>query len=142
MSAGRSPATRAQDTMRLMTAVAVVVAVLSAAVGFVRDDAQLRAVAVAFTALALYLYARWRDVAGTGSTALLAVAVVGCAAAAAGLAATGFWWFAVCLAVPAVFGVTRLAARRTQAREGGARARPTGGRTPVSRRRSRPGAAP
>lgn len=99
--------------MRLMAAVAAVVAVLAAAVGFLRDDAQLRAVAVAFTALALYLYARWRDVAGTGSTALLVAGVVGCAAAAAGLAATGYWWFALCLGVPAVFGVLRLAAGRS-----------------------------
>ena len=93
--------------MRLMTAGAGVIAVLSGLVGIANGDRELVAVGVAFAALTLYLYARWRDVAGTGSTALLGAAVVGCAAAAIGLAVTGFWWFAVCLAVPTLFGVVR-----------------------------------
>lgn len=97
--------------MRLMAAAAAVIAVLSGLVGFSKDDGQLIAVAVAFAALTLYLYARWRDVTGTGSPGLLGAAVVGCAAAAIGLAATGYWWFAACLAVPTLFGVIRFAGR-------------------------------
>jgi hypothetical protein len=99
--------------MRLMAAAAGIIAVLSGIAGVVQGDRQLMAVGVAFTALTLYLYARWRDVTGTGSAVLLGAAVVGCAAACIGLAATGFWWFAVCLAVPTVFGVIRWSARRS-----------------------------
>jgi hypothetical protein len=113
MSPARSPDVRPQETMRLMAAAAGVIAVLAAAVGFARGDGQLIAVGVAFAALTLYLYARWRDVVGTGSPALLGAAVVGCAAACIGLAVSGFWWFAVCLAVPTVFGVIRWSRRRT-----------------------------
>ncbi len=93
--------------MRLMAAVAGVIAVLSGLVGVSQGDRQLIAVGVAFAALTLYLYARWRDVSGTGSDALLGAAVVGCAAACIGLAVTGFWWFAVCLSVPTLFGLIR-----------------------------------
>jgi hypothetical protein len=99
--------------MRLMAAVAGVVAVLAGAVGLSRGDGQLIAVAVAFAALTLYLYARWRDVVGTGSAALSAAAVVGCAAACIGLAVSGYWWFAVCLSVPTAFGLIRWSRRGT-----------------------------
>ena len=99
--------------MRLMAAVAGVIAVLSGIAGLVQDNPELIAVGVAFAALTLYLYARWRDVTGTGSAGLLGAAVVGCAAACIGLAATGFWWFALCLAVPTVFGVIRWSSRRS-----------------------------
>jgi hypothetical protein len=98
--------------MRLMAAAAGVIAVLSGLVGVSKGDGQLVAVAVAFGALTVYLYARWRDVVGTGSAALLGAAVVCCAAASTGLAATGYWWFALCLAVPTVFGVLRWTALR------------------------------
>ena len=97
--------------MRLMAAAAGVIAVLSGLVGVAQGDRQLIAVGVAFAALTLYLYARWRDVSGTGSAGLLGTAVVGCAAACIGLAATGFWWFAVCLAVPTLFGLLRFTDR-------------------------------
>lgn len=112
MTTGRNSATRPQDTMRLMAAAAGVVAVLAGLVGVSQGDRQLMAVGVAFAALAIYLYARWRDVSGTGSAGLLGTAVVCCAAACIGLAATGFWWFAVCLAVPTLFGVVRFSGRR------------------------------
>jgi hypothetical protein len=98
--------------MRLMAAVAGVIAVLAGTVGASRGDGQLIAVGVAFAALTLYLYARWRDAVGRGSPALLGAAVVVCAAACTGLAVSGYWWFAVCLAVPTVFGVVRWAGRR------------------------------
>ncbi len=107
MSAGRSPDVRPQETMRLMTAAACVVAVLAGVVGASRGDGELIAVAVAFGALALYLYARWRDVAGTGSAVLSGAALVGCAAACIGLAVSGYWWFALCLTVPTAFGLLR-----------------------------------
>jgi hypothetical protein len=107
MSAGRSPDVRPVEAMRLMAAAAALVAVLAAAVGASRGDEQLLAVGVAFAALALYLYARWRDVVGRGSRALLGAAVVVCAAACIGLAVTGYWWFALCLSVPTVFAVMR-----------------------------------
>ena len=107
MSAGRSPAARPQDTMRLMATVAGIVTLLAGGVGLSRGDEQMVAVAVAFAALTLYLYARWRDVVGPGSRPLLGAAVVGCAAAAIGLATTGYWWFTVCLAVPVAFGLLR-----------------------------------
>jgi hypothetical protein len=113
MSAGRSPDVRPVETMRLMAAAAGVIAVLAGAVGASRGDAQLLAVGVAFAALALYLYTRWRDVVGRGNPALLGAAVLVCAAACIGLAATGFWWFAVCLAVPTVFAVIRWTGRRS-----------------------------
>jgi hypothetical protein len=112
MSAGRSPDVRPVEAMRLMAAVAGVVAVIAGVVGLSRDDGQLIAVGVAFAALALYLYARWRDVVGRGNTALLGAAVVVCAAACIGLALTGYWWFALCLSVPTVFAVIRFAGRR------------------------------
>ena len=111
MSAGRSPDARPREAMRLMAAAAGIVAVLSGAVGFSRDDPELVAVAVAFAALALYLYARWRDTVGTGSPALLAAGVLGCAAAAVWLAVTGYRLFAVCLVVPMVFGALRFSGR-------------------------------
>jgi hypothetical protein len=98
--------------MRLMAAAAGVIAVLAGAVGLARRDGELIAVGVAFAALTLYLYARWRDVVGTGTPALLGGAVVGCAAACTGLAVSGYWWFAVCLAVPTVLGLVRWSARR------------------------------
>ena len=108
---GRSPDGRPQEAMRLMAGTAGIVAVLAGTVGAARGEEQLIAVAVAFSALALYLYARWRDAVGTGSPALLAAGVVGCAAACVGLALTGYWWFAVCLVVPTVFGLLRWAGR-------------------------------
>ena len=111
MSAGRSPDVRPVETMRLMAAAAGVIAVLAGAVGASRGDAQLLAVGVAFAALALYLYARWRDVVGRGSPALLGAAAVVCAAACTGLAVTGYWWFALCLSVPTVFAVLRFFGR-------------------------------
>jgi hypothetical protein len=113
MSAGRSSDARPQETMRLMAVAAGVVAVLAGVVGAARGDGQLLAVGVAFAALTLYLYARWRDVVGTGSPALLGAAVVACAAACIGLAVSGYWWFALCLTVPTVLGLTRWAGRRT-----------------------------
>jgi hypothetical protein len=107
MSTGRSPDVRPVEAMRLMAAAAAVVAVLAGAVGASRGDEQLLAVGVAFAALAFYLYARWRDVVGRASPALLAAAVVVCAAACIGLAVTGYWWFALCLSVPTVFALMR-----------------------------------
>jgi hypothetical protein len=112
MSAGRSPDVRPVEAMRLMAAAAGVIAVLAGSVGVSRDDGQLMAVGVAFAALALYLYARWRDVVGRGSVALLGAAVVVCAAACIGLAVTGYWWFALCLSVPTVFALVRFSRRR------------------------------
>ena len=112
MSLGRSPDVRPVETMRLMAAVAAVVAVLASAVGASRGDEQLLAVGVAFAALTVYLYARWRDAVGRGNPALLALAVVVCAAACIGLAVTGYWWFALCLSVPTVFGVLRWSRRQ------------------------------
>jgi hypothetical protein len=112
MSAGRSPDVRPQETMRLMAAAAGVVAVLAGAVGVARGDGRLVAVAVAFAALTLHLYARWRDVAGTGSPALSGAALLGCAAAGIGSAVSGYWWFALCLTVPTVFGLLRWSRRR------------------------------
>lgn len=94
-----------------MAAAAGLVAVLAGSMGAARGDEQLLAVGVAFAALTLYLYARWRDAVGTGSPSLLAAGVVGCAAACAGLAATGYWWFAACLVVPTVFGLLRWSGR-------------------------------
>jgi tRNA(Leu) C34 or U34 (ribose-2'-O)-methylase TrmL len=61
--------------MRLMAAVAGVVAVLAGTVGASRGDEQLLAVGVAFAALTVYLFARWRDAVGRGNPALLAAAV-------------------------------------------------------------------
>jgi hypothetical protein len=107
MSAGRSPDVRPVETMRLMAAAAGLIAVLAGVVGLSRGDGQLIAVGVAFAALTLCLYARWRDVVGRGNPALLGAAVVVCAAACIGLAATGFWWFALCLAVPTGFALVR-----------------------------------
>ena len=107
MSAGRSPDVRPVEAMRLMAAAAGVIAVLAATVGVSRGDEQLVAVGVAFAALTLYLYARWRDVVGRGSPALLGAAAVVCAAACVWLAVTGYWWFALCLSVPTVFAVLR-----------------------------------
>ena len=107
MSAGRSPDVRAVETMRLMTAVAGVVAVLAGTVGASREDEQLLAVGVTFAALTLYLYARWRDAVGRGNPALLAAAVVVCAAACIGLVVSGYRWFAFCLSVPTAFGLLR-----------------------------------
>ncbi len=107
MSAGRSPDVRPQEAMRLMAATAGVIAVLAGTVGASRGDGQLLAVGVAFAALTVYLYARWRDAVGRGNPALLGAAVVVCAAACIGLAVTGYWWFALCLSVPTVFGVLR-----------------------------------
>jgi hypothetical protein len=107
VSAGRSPDVRARQLMRLMAAAAALVAVLAGVVGFLRDEPQLRAVGVAFAALALYLSARWRDVTGAGSPALLAAGVLGCGAAALWLAVTGYPVFAACLAVPTAFGLLR-----------------------------------
>jgi peptidoglycan/LPS O-acetylase OafA/YrhL len=112
MSAGRSPDVRPVEAMRLMAAVAGVIAAIAGVVGLSRDDGQLTAVGVAFAALALYLYARWRDVVGRGNTALLGAAVVVCAAACIGLALTGYWWFALCLSVPTVFALIRFSGRR------------------------------
>jgi 4-amino-4-deoxy-L-arabinose transferase-like glycosyltransferase len=111
MSAGRSPDVRPVEAMRLMAAAAAVIAVLAGAVGVSRGEGQLIAVGVAFAALALYLYARWRDVVGRGDPALLGAAVVVCAAACIGLAVTGYWWFALCLSVPTVFAVLRWSRR-------------------------------
>ena len=111
MSARRSADVRPADTMRLMAAAAGVVAVLAGTVGASRRDEQLLAVGVAFAALALYLYARWRDVVGRAGPALLGAAVVVCAAACIGLAVTGYWWFAVCLSVPTLFGLLRWSRR-------------------------------
>jgi peptidoglycan/LPS O-acetylase OafA/YrhL len=111
MSAGRSPDVRPVETMRLMAAAAGVIAVLAGTVGLSRGEARLIAVGVAFAALAFYLYARWRDVVGRGSAALLGAAAVACAAACIGLAVTGYWWFAVCLSVPTVFAVLRWSRR-------------------------------
>ena len=111
VSNGRSPDVRPVETMRLMAAVAGVVAVLAGTVGASRGDEQLLAVGVAFAALTVYLYARWRDAVGRGNPALLAAAVVVCAAACIGLAATGYWWFALCLSVPTVFGLLRWSRR-------------------------------
>src|SRR3712207_3419861 len=107
MSTGRSPDVRPVEAMRLMAAAAGVIAVLAGVVGASRSDGQLLAVGVAFAALALYLYARWRDVLGRAGPALLGAAVVACAAACIGLAVTGYWWFAVCLTVPTLFGLLR-----------------------------------
>ena len=98
--------------MRLMTAAAAVVAVVFGALGASDGDGEMLAVAVAFAAMTLYLYARWRDVAGRGSRALLGTAVVVSGAACIGLAVSGFWWFAVCLSVPTVFGLIRFTGRR------------------------------
>jgi len=103
---------RPQETMRLMAALAGIVAVLAGVVGASRGDEQLLAVGVAFGALTLYLYARWRDVVGTGTAALSGAALVVCAAACIGLAVTGYWWFAVCLTVPTIFGLLRWSRRR------------------------------
>ncbi len=111
MSAGRSPDVRPVETMRLMAAVAGVIAVLAGTVGAAQQDGRLVAVGVAFAALTLYLYARWRDVVGRGSVALLGAAVVVCAAACAGLAVAGYWWFALCLSVPTVLGLLRWSSR-------------------------------
>jgi hypothetical protein len=97
--------------MRLMAAAAGVIAVLAGTVGAARGDDQLLAVGVAFAALTLYLYARWRDVVGRGGPALLGAAAVACAAACIGLAVAGYWWFAACLAVPTVFAVLRWTGR-------------------------------
>jgi hypothetical protein len=97
--------------MRLMAAAAGLIAVLAGTVGASRGDEQLLAVGVAFGALTFYLYARWRDVVGRGSPALLGAAAVVCAAACIGLAVTGYWWFAVCLSVPTVFAVLRWSRR-------------------------------
>ena len=108
MSSGRSPDARPREALRLMAAGAAVIAVLAGLTGAFREDPELVAVAVSFAALTLYLYARWRDLAGTGSRALLAAGVLGCAAAAAGVALAGYPFFAVCLAVPAVLGALRL----------------------------------
>jgi hypothetical protein len=113
MTSRRSPDVRPQETMRLMAAAAGVVTVLAGAVGFSRGDGQLIAVAVAFLALTLYLYSRWRDVVGSGSAVLSAVALVVCAAACIGLAVSGYWWFALCLSVPTAFGLIRWSRRRT-----------------------------
>jgi ABC-type transport system involved in cytochrome c biogenesis permease subunit len=113
VSAGRSPDARPRDVMRLMAAAAGVVAVLAGVVGAARRDPQLVAVAVAFAALGIYLYARWRDVTGTGAPALVAAGVLACAAAGVWLAVTGYRLFAVCLAVPAAFGLLRLRSRRS-----------------------------
>ena len=99
-----------------MAAAAGLVAVLSGAVGASRDDPELVAVAVAFAALALYLYARWRDAVGTGSRVLLAAGILGCAAAAIWSAVTGYPLFAACLVVPTVFGLLRWAGRGQAAR--------------------------
>lgn len=107
MSAGRSPDVRPRQLMRLMAAAAGLVAVLAGVAGVLRGDPELRTVGVAFAALALYLYARWRDVTGTGSPALLAAGALGCAAAGVWLAVTGYPLFAACLAVPAAFGLLR-----------------------------------
>ena len=112
MTGRRSPDVRPKETMRLMAAAAGVVTVLAGAVGAARGDEQLLAVAAAFAALTLYLYARWRDVVGTGTPALSAAALVGCAAACIGLAVSGYWWFALCLAVPTAFGLMRWSGRR------------------------------
>jgi hypothetical protein len=111
MSAGRSPDVRPVETMRLMAAVAGVIAVLAGTAGAARGDGRLVAVGVAFAALTLYLYARWRDAVGRGPPALLGAAVVVCAAACIGLAVSGYWWFALCLSVPTVFGVLRWSRR-------------------------------
>lgn len=95
-----------------MALVAGAVAVLAGVAGALRDDPDLRAVGGAFAALALYLYARWRDATGTGPAGLLAAGVLGCLVTAAWLAATGYRFPAVCLLVPAVFGLLRLLRRR------------------------------
>lgn len=110
MRSGRSPDARPREALRLMAAGAGVVAVLAGLPGVSRDDPELVAVGVSFAALALYLYARWRDVAGTGSPGLLAAGVLGCAAASAGLALTGHPFPAACLVVPVVLGLLRLRA--------------------------------
>src|SRR3954451_11321430 len=107
MSAGRSPDVRPVEAMRLMATAAGVIAVVAGAVGAFRGDGRLVAVGVAFGALTISLYARWRDVVGRGSAVLLGTAVVACAAACIGLAATGYWWFALCLSVPTVFALLR-----------------------------------
>jgi hypothetical protein len=109
MPLGRARAARPQDTVRLMTVAAGVVTAASAAVGLARGDGELLAVAAAFAGLTLHLYARYRDVAGTGSPLLTLVALLVCATACVGLAMTGYWFFAACLLVPVVFGVLRLA---------------------------------
>ena len=109
MNVSRTPDARPREAMRFMAAAAGVVAVLSGAVGASRDDPELVAVAVAFAALALYLYARWRDTVGSGAPGLLAAGVLGCAVAAVWLAVTGYRLFAVCLVVPMVFGALRFA---------------------------------
>jgi hypothetical protein len=107
MSAGRTSDVRPVETMRLMAAVAGVIAVLAGTVGAAQGDERLGAVGVAFAALTLHLYARWRDAVGRGTPALLGAAVVVCAAACIGLAASGYWLFAICLSVPTVFGLLR-----------------------------------
>lgn len=112
MSARRTTQVHAEDTMRLMTAAAAVVAVLSGVAGAATGDGRLLAVAVAFAAMTLYLYARWQDVTGRAGAALLGAAVVVCAAACIGLAVSGYWWFAACLSVPTGFGVVRWTASR------------------------------
>ena len=97
--------------MRVMAAVAGVIAVLAGTVGAAQGDGRLLAVGVAFAALTLYLYARWRDVVGRGTPALLGAAVLVCAAACTGLAVSGYWWFALCLSVPTAFGLIRFTGR-------------------------------
>jgi hypothetical protein len=108
MRQGRARAARPQDTVRLMTVTAAVITAASAAVGLVRGDGELLAVAAAFAGLSLHLYARYRDVAGTGSALLTLVALLVCATACVGLAMAGYWLFAACLLVPTAFGVLRL----------------------------------
>ena len=111
MNARRSTQVRPEDTMRLMTAAAAVIAILSGVAGAATGDGKLLAVAVSFAALTLYLYARWQDVTGRASAALLGAAVLVCGAACIGLAVSGYWWFAACLSVPTVFGVLRWSRR-------------------------------
>ncbi len=98
--------------MRLMTAAAAVIAVLSGLAGVATQDGRLLAVAVSFGAMTLYLYARWQDVTRGAGAALLGAAVVVCGAACIGLAVSGYWWFALCLSVPTVFAVIRWTAAR------------------------------
>ena len=91
-----------------MTLVGAVVTLAAGAVGVVTRDGELLAVAAAFAALTLHLYARYREVAGAGSPLLSLVALLACAGACVGLAMAGYWFFAACLLVPTAFGVLRL----------------------------------
>ena len=99
-----------------MAAVSGLIAVLGGTAEAARGDERLLAVGVAFAALTLYLYARWRDAVGTGSRVLLAAGILGCAAAAIWSAVTGYPLFAACLVVPTVFGLLRWAGRGQAAR--------------------------